>query len=105
MRGSLWRKFKMVASAEKVPFLLPALLAFAAWGLTHISDRLLKSPTLEYSCSAKPSNDGSDWSCVIRNLSDAQLYREMHLILRIPDTVGGKVEQAAIEWLGTAHHA
>jgi hypothetical protein len=104
MREKLWRKLRLVASAEKVPLLLPALLAFVAWGLTHISDRLLKSPTLEYDC-GPAGKDTGDWECVIRNLSDDRVFRGLHFIVRFPNSVSGKIEKAEeIEWLGTAHH-
>lgn len=103
------RRLRLVFSAERVPYLLPALLAFAAWGLTHISDRLVKAPTLEYRCKAAACPDdagATDWSCRVLNLSEDRVFREMTLILRTPEQTGCTVKRVEeVEWLGTAHHA
>lgn len=82
------------------PFILGLLLAFIAWGVTHIIDRTLESPILEYSVSSKSQKTEELIKCesekmeqvvaphvsyyTIRNLSRDSLFTNVSLALRIP---------------------
>jgi hypothetical protein len=55
---------------KEVPYLVTVLVAILAWSITHIADRVVTSPTVEFSLRAEKSSSGQTIKVTLRNLSD-----------------------------------
>ena len=85
--------FKQVLSVKEAPFIIAVLFAAAAWCLTHVVDRALERPIVEFSveratpeefrCSNR-SNTASFYSVTFRNLSSSEALRNIRVIVDLP---------------------
>lgn len=98
------RQLQPLLIADKAPLGFVALAGFVAWGVTHIVDRVVESPTLEYKCSVKEAAVGKRHvTCLVRNLSRDKVFTGLHLIVRLPEGSAGTLTDPKIEWLGPTH--
>ena len=85
--------FKRILSDKEAPFILAVLFAAAAWCLTHVVDRALERPILEFSveqltseefrCSNE-SNANNFYSVAFRNLSASEALRNIRIFVDLP---------------------
>ncbi len=69
---------RFLAQQEKMPYLLTLLIALCGWGFTHIVDRLLQSPVVEYEMATTSAENGSQTlRCTITNISRDRLFQDI----------------------------
>jgi hypothetical protein len=103
-------RFPKILGATEAPFLLASLIALAAWAGTHVVDRALESPLIEYSYDwiegpsfpllpCKPDGAAPKYYLRInvRNLSRNARFNNLELAFRIPDKSGGAITGIHIE--------
>jgi len=61
-------------NAKDVPYLITILVAIAAWAITHVADRLLKSPVIEYSIDKSLAGATRTVKVTILNLSSTAFF-------------------------------
>jgi hypothetical protein len=90
--------------ATEAPFLLGGLMAFAAWAGTHIVDRTLESPVIEYSyrwvekpsfalipCDSESVAPKYYLEVLTRNLSRDSLFKGVEIAFRMPSETKARI--------------
>ncbi|MGE0874114.1 MAG: hypothetical protein AB7O31_05515 [Burkholderiales bacterium] len=72
---------------EKVPYMLALFVGALGWAVSHTSERLISSPTVEYSIAYDPvdpvkPDERKRVTVRIRNLSDKETFRNVTFVLR-----------------------
>jgi hypothetical protein len=67
---------------EKFPYLLTLLVGLIGWGLTHIVDRLIGSPIIEYSISKDQNQDTLQLAYEIHNINRSKKFNDVDFLLR-----------------------
>ena len=86
----------------QVPLVVPALCAFCAWGISHVTDRLSAAPTIVYSCEVSNHPPGLAWTCTVYNASASVRFGDLKFFLRFPDQSSGKISSVEIVWKSTS---
>jgi hypothetical protein len=55
---------------KEIPYLITILVAIVGWSITHVADRVLKSPVVEYSTSVDTTSEPRTIKVTILNLSN-----------------------------------
>ena len=95
--------FGSLRASDKAPYLLTVLFGLLGWGVTHVIDRVLKSPTLEYRCATHDALPRRALSCLVRNVSEDRVFADLIFVIRIPDGSPGRVEDPRIVWEAPAY--
>ena len=69
---------RSIRSKEKVPYVVPLLVAMIAWGIQHFVDRVLDSPSIEYQVKTAGSSRGTRVEYILTNLSRNILFTSVH---------------------------
>lgn len=78
---------------DKIPYLLTVLFLLLGWSVSHIADRLLSAPIVEYHYDEAIKGDVKTVEYTINNISYDKLYKNLRFsILSTPDTCIDKVE-------------
>jgi len=59
---------------KEVPYLITILVAIAGWSITHVADRVLKAPVVEYSTKIDTTTDPRTIRVTILNLSNKAFF-------------------------------
>ena len=79
-----------ILTLEKIPYLLTMLFALIGWTLTHIADRLLQSPIIEYRVEEQQDNNDRTVSLTLTNISKDKLFKDVQFDWLIQDINKGK---------------
>src|SRR5688572_24867253 len=69
-----WKIIRARLSQKEVPFLVTLLLAWSGWGIGHMVDRVIESPTVEYDITSVTQGAEKLTTVHLANLSNQAFY-------------------------------
>lgn len=85
------KMFRDIIKIKKFPYLVTILFLSIGWGLTHIVDRILQSPIIEYKLTVKEcSKDWKILSYLITNISRDKSFQGLKFSLVLEDSKKGR---------------
>ena len=85
--------------AEKLPYVVTLLFAAIGWGVTHIVDRVLNSPIVEYRTEVVEGSDRTTRTFVarLRNMSRDRAYTNLTVEFLLPPSSTGKFTTGTVD--------
>jgi hypothetical protein len=71
--------------SEKTPYVVTVVVAILGWLVTHFSDRVLDSPTIEYSIDVAPTNNDNVVEVSISNVTRDVAFKDLTILLSPAD--------------------
>jgi len=84
-----------VFKLDKIPYLLTVLFLLLGWSVSHIADRLLSAPIVEYSYKESIHGDIDNVEYTINNISYDKLYKK--IIFSILPSAGTNINIDTVE--------
>lgn len=80
---------------DKAPFILAILLALIGWSMTHIVDRSLEDPIIEYSIKKKEVIENQmNLTYTLQNISRNKMFRYIEFIFKLSSSSNAKFVEA-----------
>jgi hypothetical protein len=70
--------------SDKAPYIVTILMAALTWALTHVADRLLATPMLQYEVQDLSSQGRQTQYLTFKNITRDKTFRGVHLVLTAP---------------------
>lgn len=75
---------------EKAPYLVTILFASLGWGTKHTVDRILASPTIEYTYEVRDTSQNKSVTVTLRNVSHDKIFKNLLFVLLLPPDAPGE---------------